>query len=785
MLGTAWVLFGLGAGAGYHYDDNKKRSSVADELKPKATAADQIKGVDAPGNSTDATSRRLQSGPNCPAGMYDATGGSAHYWACGNGCAGGLYTDGTCGCACQCTSGTPADLRGSDGPCGFTALCGSELVELVPVEYSECPYNPDLATCDVVACGELCEGDGECGTNDWLNNCGANGHDVYSKYCDTPAPTPAPTTAAPTPGPTTPNPTPASTTAAPTRTRTRVEIKAAVVLTRIAADDFNSDPAAQQAFTQSILAHLPQELVDNGTEITDVVAVSIPGECDESTFPPCGSELVPVESSECPYDPALANCDVVTCGELCEGDGECGTDGNLNNCDSYDIYRKLCGSFGATSCSCEVSFTIAVQQDETTVTDGGASILAAVTSSLSSAVSTGAFLRTLVYEADVGGASATFDYVDVDVEATLSSLEAATVIVKDSSCAVCRASMMYDESDGVSCGGFTQQVKSKWGDWQWGHWEDYDGCHSTVCCADIKEDCCEANVGAIIGLIVAIFVVLAMCCYRSLIKDSILRVWRRCCPKHKVHPAIAATQNSRDTLPPYWNPIMNRLNAERFPVDPGSEEYARVETAFMLTLFDPTRGLHRNQFTIQSVERIQNMDLWNLYVAKRKSVCGRKSPKDAQNLVRNWLFHGCSGDVTDEIAQGGFNRSFVGRHATAYGKGIYFARDASYSTYPLYSQRDANGVQSIFLARVVVGEYCLGVQDALVPAMRDATTHAHYDSTVDNLQNPNIFVTYNDAQAYPEYLIKFKQDGTPPSHPTIGKPAPPDYRPNVFSSCYD
>ena len=247
----------------------------------------------------------------------------------------------------------------------------------------------------------------------------------------------------------------------------------------------------------------------------------------------------------------------------------------------------------------------------------------------------------------------------------------------------------------------------------------------------------------------------------------------------------AATQISREARPSYWDPIMNRLNAEKFPVDPGSEEYARVEKAFMLTLDDPTRGLQRTQFTLQSVERIQNMDLWDLYVAKRKRICGRKSPEDAQNLVRTWLFHGCSGEVTDEIVQGGFNRSFVGRHATAYGKGIYFARDASYSTYPLYSERDANGVQSIFLARVVVGEYCRGVENALVPAVRDATTHTHYDSTVDNPQNPNIFVTYNDAQAYPEYLIKFKQDGNPPSHPTTGKPAPPDYRPNVFSSCYD
>ena len=162
-----------------------------------------------------------------------------------------------------------------------------------------------------------------------------------------------------------------------------------------------------------------------------------------------------------------------------------------------------------------------------------------------------------------------------------------------------------------------------------------------------------------------------------------------------------------------------------------------------------------------------------------------KSPKDAQSLVRNWLFHGCSGVVTDKIVQQGFNRSFCGKNATMYGKGVYFARDASYSTYPFYSQRDASDVQSIFLARVVVGEYCRGVKDALTPAERDATTHALYDSTVDDPQNPNIFVTYKDGQAYPEYLVKFKQDGNPSSFPATGKPAPPDYRPNVFDDCYD
>lgn len=41
--------------------------------------------------------------------------------------------------------------------------------------------------------------------------------------------------------------------------------------------------------------------------------------------------------------------------------------------------------------------------------------------------------------------------------------------------------------------------------------------------------------------------------------------------------------------------------------------------------------------------------------------------------------------------------------------------------------------------------------------MRDPATHSLYDTTVDALTNPSIYVTYHDAQAYPEYLITFRQ----------------------------
>ena len=50
----------------------------------------------------------------------------------------------------------------------------------------------------------------------------------------------------------------------------------------------------------------------------------------------------------------------------------------------------------------------------------------------------------------------------------------------------------------------------------------------------------------------------------------------------------------------------------------------------------------------------------------------------------------------------------------------------------------------------VVGEYCKGIKHAVTPAMRNALKNQLYDSTVDNVNDPSIFVTYHDAQAYPE-----------------------------------
>ena len=95
--------------------------------------------------------------------------------------------------------------------------------------------------------------------------------------------------------------------------------------------------------------------------------------------------------------------------------------------------------------------------------------------------------------------------------------------------------------------------------------------------------------------------------------------------------------------------------------------------------------------------------------------------------------------------------------ATAIGHGVYFARDASYSAQHTYSEPDANGEKYMYLARVLVGEFTEGDSTMIIPPPKDPLDpNIPFDSVVDNISNPIMYVVSFDAQTYPEYLIVFK-----------------------------
>ena len=94
--------------------------------------------------------------------------------------------------------------------------------------------------------------------------------------------------------------------------------------------------------------------------------------------------------------------------------------------------------------------------------------------------------------------------------------------------------------------------------------------------------------------------------------------------------------------------------------------------------------------------------------------------------------------------------------ATAYGQGVYFARDSSY--FNRYASAGGNGHRRMYLARVLTGEYTVGNSSMVVPPAKNAQINQHvlFDSTVDNVANPSIFVVYTDAQNYPAYVLTYK-----------------------------
>ena len=62
----------------------------------------------------------------------------------------------------------------------------------------------------------------------------------------------------------------------------------------------------------------------------------------------------------------------------------------------------------------------------------------------------------------------------------------------------------------------------------------------------------------------------------------------------------------------------------------------------------------------------------------------------------------------------------------------------------------------MFLCRVLVGRITKGDHTMIDTPPIPASQNELYDSTVDNVNHPTIFVTFRDYRAYADYLIKFK-----------------------------
>ncbi|XP_030281693.1 protein mono-ADP-ribosyltransferase PARP12 isoform X1 [Sparus aurata] len=202
----------------------------------------------------------------------------------------------------------------------------------------------------------------------------------------------------------------------------------------------------------------------------------------------------------------------------------------------------------------------------------------------------------------------------------------------------------------------------------------------------------------------------------------------------------SSSSSTAESFPSYWDKnALPDFGYKLISLAQSAKEYSRIETLFKLTM---------PQSTIKNIQRIQNPSLWKVFQWQKEQMMMRNGGKAVN---QQYLFHGTDESLIEAICEQNFDWRMCGVHGTAYGKGSYFARDASYSD-RYTSKKSRNKI--MFAALVLVGEYTKGSSAHVrPPAKRDGKTL--YDSCVNLESDPSIYVIFDKQQIYPEYLINY------------------------------
>ncbi|NXO65298.1 PAR12 polymerase, partial [Phainopepla nitens] len=195
--------------------------------------------------------------------------------------------------------------------------------------------------------------------------------------------------------------------------------------------------------------------------------------------------------------------------------------------------------------------------------------------------------------------------------------------------------------------------------------------------------------------------------------------------------------------PSHWDAsALPNLGYKAVVISSATSEYNGIKQMFHQTM---------KNYSILKIQRIQNPSLWKVFQWQKEKMKRENGGKEVQEKQ---LFHGTDVTSMETICTQNFDWRICGSNGNNYGKGIYFARDAVYSH--TYCPATPQG-HSMFVARVLVGDYVQGNAAYVRPPQKCADKLWFYDSCVDNESNPSVFVVFEKYQIYPEYIIEYKK----------------------------
>lgn len=144
-------------------------------------------------------------------------------------------------------------------------------------------------------------------------------------------------------------------------------------------------------------------------------------------------------------------------------------------------------------------------------------------------------------------------------------------------------------------------------------------------------------------------------------------------------------------------------------------------------------------------------------LCRKKEQMEKKARIKGSPVNEKLLFHGTDFHDVDSICAENIDwRALDEDRAAQFGQGAYFTEEAALSN--LYCKQDSESFRYMFLAEVLVGSFVKGEPSMKRPPVKDefAPKKELYDSCVDNVEKPTIFVLFDADQYYPSFLIKYK-----------------------------
>jgi len=211
---------------------------------------------------------------------------------------------------------------------------------------------------------------------------------------------------------------------------------------------------------------------------------------------------------------------------------------------------------------------------------------------------------------------------------------------------------------------------------------------------------------------------------------------------------------------------LNKAQDYLFDVAGSCLEARLVATCFRSSARDPsTYGtVARDRWAKMRILRIQRVENGlqqdagiKAYHDSVKSSCENMGVEFVPGVHTRWLFHGSSAldSIVSNPLQGFQPLASGSQGQSVWGLGTYFARDAEYvAAGPFCGQPAPDGSRRMLLCLVTTGMSCAGDPNhfGILPFRRNPH---RYNSSVDSLSSPEIYIVQHPGAAYPAYVITF------------------------------